>query len=88
MLCVSLLMQVRRFGDLAGFPCLQVLPLSGRDEDMLVEVLHNGVGLQIQPLDDLGQPATAWLNSSAAQQHVAVTALAGVPARRRTAAAR
>jgi len=88
MLCVSLLMQVRRFADLAGFACLQVLPVSGHDHGMVVEVLHNGVGLQIQPIDDLGRSASEWLNHDCAQQRVAVTALVGVALRRRTAATR
>jgi len=85
MLCVSLLMQVRRLADLMGFTFLQILPVPG-NRDLLVEVLHNGVGLQIHPIDDFGRPATEWLDSDSGRQRVAVTALVGARLRMRAAA--
>lgn len=80
MLCVSLLVQVRRLADLQWFTCLRVVSAPASNGDRVIEVLHKGVGLRLHPVDNQGQFVAQWTRLEEVDvERVAVTAVVGAP---------
>lgn len=80
MLCVSLLLQVRRLADLQRFACLRMVSAPASNGDQVIEVLHKGVGLRLHPVDNQGQFVSQWTRLEELDvERVAVTAVIGAP---------
>lgn len=56
-ICVAMVMQAHRLSDLRSFACLQVLHTTTASS-LMIDVLHDGVGLRAQLIDGHRQPIT------------------------------